>query len=493
LALGTTAFLLGCSDPNGSSGDDGDDTNKGGGSGTGTGGTGNGGGSGGSGGVMCSNPAGAALPIDASGWVARECNDHGIQGAFYCYDDMINPTSCPPAAADGTRPPPFLDGRGMCISGNTTVDPTYAAWGAGLGLTLNDPQATPPRKDPYNATANGVTGFHLDIAGNTGGLPLRVGYSITAVAEGAQPFVQFPAGVTSLDVAIQDAIVPSDWMDVNAGAQPDPAAIFDLQVQIPGGEVATPYDFCITNVTPIGSGGPVGGTVPPYGTQQCQPLGTIDLPARYMVQNNVYNAQGGTQCITAGWDMGANAGFVASPMLSVPAGSAPASYPSIVLGWHYGRWYGSYTAARQLQTLQSIISNWTFTVPPSGRYNASYDAWIHPTNANPPNPMGGVELMIWVNERDTTPIGSVVGTTMIGGASWEIWYGPNQGGWTTVSYIRAGNVSSVANLDLLPFFVDAAQRNYTTGASYLLSIQAGFEIWEQNQPMTTNSYSVAIN
>ena len=100
VALGTTALLLGCSDPNGGGGDDGDDGENGGSSGTGTGGSGNSGTSGTSGtGAECSNSNRMTLPIDEAGWVARECNDRNIQGAFYCYDDGINPTSCPMPAA----------------------------------------------------------------------------------------------------------------------------------------------------------------------------------------------------------------------------------------------------------------------------------------------------------------------------------------------------------------------------------------------------------
>jgi hypothetical protein len=82
---------------------------------------------------------------------------------------------------------------------------------------------------------------------------------------------------------------------------------------------------------------------------------------------------------------------------------------------------------------------------------------------------------------------------MIAGTSWDVWFGNNAGGWTTVSYIRATNTSSVSNLDLYAFFGDAAQRGYTTAASYLLGIQAGFEIWQQNEAMTVNSYTISIN
>ena len=470
-SIASLALLGGCSAPN----EGGDDS--------------------GPGGVVCSNADKSTLPIDAKGWVARECNERNIQGAFYCYDDGVNPTSCPPAAADGTRPPPFRAGGGMCISGNTTLDPTYAAWGAGIGLSLGDSGGMPSVKSAYDATANGVTGFHLDITGTTGNLPLRVGYTGAAAPVGAQPFVPFPAGATDLDVLIADALVPESWTtDPNAGTHANPSSIFDLQVQITGGDAATTYDFCITNVTPITSDGPIVGTVPSFGTQQCGNLSTVDLPGRYMVQNNLYNAMGGTQCVTAGWDMGANAGFVVNPVnVNVPPGSAPASYPSVVLGWHYGRFYGSYTAARQFSAITSIPSSWAFTVPATGRYNASYDAWIHPTEANPRDPRGGLELMIWLNQRETTPIGTVGPTVMIGGVAWAVWYGPNAGGWNTVTYVRAGNTNSVTNLDLLPFFADAATRGWTSASAYLLSVQAGFEIWEQNQVMTSNSYVVAIN
>src|SRR5262245_55097251 len=235
VSLVTLAFLVGCSSPNGDSDDGGEGGGEGGTAGTGTGGIGAGGASGNAGtggtaggGAMCSNSNRLTLPIDESGWVAAECNDLGIQGAFYCYDDGVNPTSCPPAAADGTRPPPFRAGGGMCISGNTTMDPTYAAWGAGIGLSLGDSGGTPSVKTAYDATANGVTGFDIDMTGSTGNRPLRIGFTGSATPMGAQPFVEFPAGAMALDVPIADALVPSTWTtDPNAGTMANPSSIFD--------------------------------------------------------------------------------------------------------------------------------------------------------------------------------------------------------------------------------------------------------------------------
>jgi hypothetical protein len=238
-----------------------------------------------------------------------------------------------------------------------------------------------------------------------------------------------------------------------------------------------------------------GGTLQNYGTQQCGNLATIALGNRYMVQNNLYNPGGGSQCVTATWDMGANAGFIVNPVnLNIMSGGPPGSYPSVVLGWHTdGQFHGSYTAAKQLSAVTSVPSSWTFTAPTVGRYNAAYDVWLHPSQAAPGSDQGTLELMIWLNQRDTTPIGMMQqGTVTIGGTSWSVWYGPHDG-FSTVSYVRTTNTTSVSNLDLKPFFDDAVTRGYITNAGYLLGVQAGYEIWEQTQTMTTNTFTVSIN
>jgi hypothetical protein len=450
----------------------------------------------GAGPVVCPNTDLSTLPIAADGWVARECNERGIQGPFYCYDDGIATSSC----VDGMVP--FRAGGGMCLSGDTIVDTTYAAWGAGIALGLNETGdmggTTTSVKSAYNATMNGVTGFLVNITGDTGGLPLRIGFTGAAEQVGAAPFIQFPgAGTgTPYEVPIAQALVPETWTtDPNAGMAADPTNIFDMQVQVVGADVAAHYDFCIESVTPITDGSPpVGGTLMPYGQTQCgNNFATIALGSSYMVQNNAYG--GATHCIQAAWDNGNKAGFTVSQVnANIATGGPPGSYPSVVYGWHVdGQMYGGYQSARQLSAITSAPSDWTFTVPAStGRYNASYDIWIHNSNARPGNTDGTLELMIWLYKRDTTPIGSMVGSVTLAGATWEVWYGTHDG-FSTVSYIRVPSVTSVTGLDLKPFFSDAVTRGYAQASAYLLGIQAGFEIWEMNQNMVTNSFSVSVN
>jgi len=446
--------------------------------------------------IVCSNTDLTMLPIDAEGFVWAKCNERAIQGPWYCYDDGVATSDC----VDGAVP--YRAGGGMCLSGDTIVDTTYAAWGAGIALGLNETGdmggAGTSVKGSYNATMNGVTGFRVNITGDTGGLPIRIGFTSAAPQVGAAPFIQFPgAGTgTPYDVPIAQALVPETWTtDPNAGMAADPANIFDMQVQVVGADVAAHYDFCIESVTPITDGSPpVGGTLMPYGQTLCgDNYAKINLGSRYMVQNNAYG--GATHCIQAAWDNANKAGFTVSQVnANIAAGGPPGSYPSIVYGWHVdGQMYGGYTSARQLSAITSAPSDWTFTAPASaGRYNASYDIWIHNSSARPANTGGTLELMIWLYKRDTTPIGSMVGTVTIASATWEVWYGSHDG-FSTVSYVRVPSVNTVTGLDLKPFFSDAVTRGYATASAYLLGIQAGFEIWEGNQNMVTNSYSVTVN
>jgi len=397
---------------------------------------------------------------------------------------------------------PYRAGSGMCISGETIMDETYAAWGAGIGLSLNDTGEAEGAsvKSAYNASMNGVAGFQISITGTTGEKPIRVGFTGAAEDTGLpSPFWEVP-GPGDYTVMLADAVVPAAWEDTaNAGEYADPTSIFDMQIQVVGGGpgAGAPYDFCVASVTPVGEdGGVIVGDMPsPYGSQVCGRYDTITLGNQYMVQNNVWNDNtAGSQCISALWNNGDTAGFVVSPSgISIDAEIGPASYPSIVLGWHYGQFYGSYTAPRTLSSLTTIPSTWSYSVPTgSESYNVSYDLWIH-SNAGAQEPQGGLELMIWTNHRDTVPIGSIVSQSVsLAGGSWEVWYGQNSRGWNTVSYVNISNPTSIS-LDVAEFINEAVTRGYAGGGDYLLGVQAGFEIWRSSVEMRTNAFTISIH
>lgn len=428
------------------------------------------------------------LPIDASGWIPRECTIFEIQGAWYCFDDGMTDTSCVAGS------PPY-EGNGMCLSG-TALGPVAGAWGGGIGVGLNETGGMASEKLAYDAAGHGVIGFAIEISGDTGGNELRVGFTGSAAPSGPSPFVAVP-GPGSYEIMLADALVPESWMLPESGTSPDPSAIYDVQVQIAADAVAGPFDFCITSLTPILEEG--GGTgnddpPPPYGAEVCGQFATISLTNQYLVHNNVWNGavygSGGSQCISALWDGASDvAGFVVEPSFDVDT-PQPGSYPAIIYGWHYDYAVPGAYDPQPISTISAIPSEWSWEVPAAGQYNVAYDLWMHP-NASVTSPDGGLELMIWTATRDVTPIGSYQGYTVdIGGGTWEVWYG-SPGGWNTVTYRRTSNTDSV-DMDLLPFVEHAVDQGYAQESWALLGVEAGFEIWEGFQPMTTTWYHVHV-
>jgi hypothetical protein len=430
------------------------------------------------------------LPIDSTGWIPLACTPYDIQGAWYCFDDGKTMTSCMPGKA------PYKSG-GMCLSG-TALGPVDGAWGGGIGVGLNESGGVNSVKKAYDATAQNIVGFSVEISGDTGGNELRVGFTGAAMPSGPSPFVPVP-GPGKYDVMFADALVPKNWMVPNAGATPDPKSIFDVQVQI-ASDKAAPFDFCITKLTPIvsgsassSSGGP-GMMLTPYGQDNCDAFGTITLPGQYLIHNNVWNpaVPAGAQCTGALWDQNDDAaGFVAKPNFDTNSG-IPGSYPSIIYGWHYNYPVPApYKTPKQVSAVSSIPSTWKYDVPASGQYDVSYDMWVNPQQG-PANPNGGLEVMVWTATRDAQPIGANQNYTFnANGADWEVWYG-SPGSWNTVTFRRVTNASSV-DMDLLPFVAHAVQKGWAQNNWYMLSVEAGFEIWKGSSPMTTTYYKVAVN
>lgn len=191
---------------------------------------------------LCPDGVVSTLAIEEDGWIWAECNEFGIQGGWYCYTDGQTESTCL------ENVPPYDDGK-MCLSGET-LGPIPNTWGAGIGLGLAETDDDPPVKMPYDAASRGIVGFSVTITGSTGGNDLRVGFTTSAMPTLTPPFVVVP-GAGTHDLLFEDAIVPPDWAVPNAGETVDPTAIYDIQFQVAGDGVAAPFDFCVTDITPI--------------------------------------------------------------------------------------------------------------------------------------------------------------------------------------------------------------------------------------------------
>jgi hypothetical protein len=220
---------------------------------TGAGGSGAGGTSAttGAGGTSATTGAGGSgtacpgVPImpDAMGMVAASSNSVGIHGSWFEYSDCtdLKNMNC----ATVTTPPassfPNTGGK-MCTSGHTSM--ATGAWGAGIGLELND---GPPQM-PYDTTAHNVVGFCFQLSGAT--IPstsIRVAFPTKNNNDNA-----YFSAVTTTG---QHTVLFSDtaqgsWVTTKSAFEPN--AVMLLQFQIPSSTTASiPWDFCIEGLTAI--------------------------------------------------------------------------------------------------------------------------------------------------------------------------------------------------------------------------------------------------
>ncbi len=186
-------------------------------------------------------------------------------------------------------------------------------------------------------------------------------------------------------------------------------------------------------------------------TTTCSGTGTI-AAGDYMIQANEWNSSA-PQCITY---TGGTAWTVSTANFNL-SGGAPATYPSIYKGCHWGLCTGDSGFPIQMSNLGSAVSSWSTTQPSSGAYDVAYDIWFNstPTTSGQPD---GTEVMIWINSRGgVQPFGSQTATTNVDGLNWNVWTG-QQTSWKIISYVLNPGATSVSNLDLKALFEDAVAR-----------------------------------
>jgi chitodextrinase len=212
--------------------------------------------------------------------------------------------------------------------------------------------------------------------------------------------------------------------------------------------------------------------------------GTATIPAgEYMIQANEWNSSD-RQCITytsgTAWSV-STANFNLS-------GGAPATYPSIYKGCHWGLCTPNSGLPIQVSNLGSAVSSWSTVQPGSGAYDVAYDLWFNsaPTTSGQPD---GTEIMIWLNSRGgVQPFGSQTGNANIAGHNWNVWTG-QQAGWKIISYVLNPGATSLSNLDTKAMIDDSVARGSLNPAHYLLDAEAGFEIWQGGQGLATSNFS----
>jgi hypothetical protein len=219
-------------------------------------------------------------------------------------------------------------------------------------------------------------------------------------------------------------------------------------------------------------------------TTICEPFGTTTIQGRYVVQNNRWGSSA-TQCVTA-----TDTGFrVAQADGSVPTNGAPKSYPSVFNGCHYTNCSPGTNLPARLDTISEAPSGISYGYVGNAVYNASYDIWLDPTPRT--DGVNRTEIMIWFNRvGPIQPIGSPVGTTTVGGRTWEMWTGSN-GANDVLSFVAPSAITSW-NFDVMDFVRATVARGLAETDWYLTSVQAGFEPWQNGAGLSVNSFSSTV-
>jgi hypothetical protein len=213
----------------------------------------------------------------------------------------------------------------------------------------------------------------------------------------------------------------------------------------------------------------------------------------YTIDNNEWGSSA-QECITTN----GNAEFrMVQSAIANGGEGAPGGYPDIYKGCFYGACTSGSDLPIRVSKIHAdtVTTSWRTAQPRGGNiYNAAYDIWFNksPSTGGEAN---GLELMVWLNHHGPKhPYGSeVVSNVSIGGRSYSVWYGGRTGRYGTVTYEMNSGVRSVSNLNLRPFEADAVGRGYLRKRWYLISVQAGFEVWQGGTGLATKSFSVNVH
>lgn len=168
-----------------------------------------------------------------------------------------------------------------------------------------------------------------------------------------------------------------------------------------------------------------------------------------------------------------------------------AAYTSVYEGCHWGACTASIVLPIKERDIGSATASVNLTQPTGYNNDAAYDIWFNKTAATTGQP-NGAEVMIWLNHQGTIqPFGARVATTTIDGEQYEVWTG-NQSAWKIVSYVASTPVTSVTNLNLMPFFEDAVSRGSLDRSWWLIDEEFGFEIWTGGKGLAMSDFRVNV-
>jgi hypothetical protein len=219
---------------------------------------------------------------------------------------------------------------------------------------------------------------------------------------------------------------------------------------------------------------------------------TLDMNSRIWINNNTW----GSDESPAGWSesITTNSSAAFRVDFNWPTGANNnnvKTFPSAVLGWHWGWHFQGTGLPVQLSAHHSVSTSYAYTANfgSGGTADVAYDIWIH-TQSNPLFENPSDEVMIWVNATGGAgPIGGVIATVNLDGATWQLHRGNI--GWDVWSFVRTSNSGS-GTLNIRDF-TDYLRNTWGLSASkFLTSVEFGSEVFHGAGNVNVTNYTASV-
>ena len=189
--------------------------------------------------------------------------------------------------------------------------------------------------------------------------------------------------------------------------------------------------------------------------------------SKYYVTNDMWNISGYTVKQTL-YACNYNNWYVVATMNNDKKDGAVKTYPNV---------HEDFSSV-PISSFASLSSNFAETSPHVGIYEDAYDMWINGLATR-----GSTEVMIWNDNYNQVPSGSVQGTITISGHSYKVW---KSGSY--IAFVATANFTS-GTINVLDFYYYIILKGWIAPTSVLNQIDYGAELVSTNNTPATFSFT----
>jgi hypothetical protein len=148
-----------------------------------------------------------------------------------------------------------------------------------------------------------------------------------------------------------------------------------------------------------------------------------------------------------------------------------------------------------ISSYQNILTNWSFSnfgPGTPGKYDGVLDMFINTNTIQPVAQQNGAEVMVWLNHSNIELTGAQLPDQTVEGVLYHVFsvlHTNALGSWNRIAFERVTPVSSISNLDLVPFLQAAETDGAVLPNWYLQYVTAGFEIWYGGNGLVSHAFS----